>query len=75
MPTASPGSRPLFWTTALTLIAAESLAFWLVCSHQVDRAEARRLASQVTQVAFSDCLAYVQGSTIASCNRQVGRRR
>ena len=38
-------------------------------------AEARRLEVRVSQVAFSDCLEYVQGSTIASCARQVTRRR
>lgn len=68
------GLRPLFWTTAATLIAAEGLAFWVVCSHQMDRAAARRLEVQVTQVAFNDCLAYVPKSTIASCRRQVTAR-
>ncbi len=70
-----PGLRPLFWTLATTLVAGEVLAFWVVCSHQMDRAEARRLEVRVSQVAFSDCLEYVQGSTIASCARQVTRRR
>ena len=68
------GLRPLFWTTATTLIVAEGLAFWVLCSHQVDRAAARRLELQVTQVAFNDCLAYVPKSTIASCRRQVSAR-
>lgn len=66
-----PGSRRLFWTLGLSLIAVEGLAFWLVCDHQVDRAQARRVQSQAEQLAFGDCLAYVDGSTIASCSRGI----
>lgn len=67
--------RPLFWTIALTLIVAQTLAFWLVCSYQVQRAQARQTTSQVVQTAFSECLEYVQGSTIASCQRRVAAAR
>ncbi len=71
IPTPGPVSRPLFWTLGLSLVAVEGLAFWLVCDHQVDRAQARRVQSQAEQLAFGDCLAYVDGSTIASCSRGI----
>ncbi len=75
MPKHLTWSRPLFWTIGLTLVAGEVLAFWIVCSHQVQLAQARRTATQVTRMALNDCLEYVQGSTIASCQRHVGGRR
>lgn len=71
MPVPPSWSRPMLWTAGLTLIAAEGLAFWLLCDHQMDKAQARRTESQAVQLAFGDCLAYVEGSTIASCRRQV----
>ena len=71
MPVPLSGSRPLFWTLGASLIAAEGLAFWLVCDHQMDRAQARRTQTQAVQLAFGDCLEYVGGSTIASCSRWI----
>ncbi len=71
MPVLPPWSRPLLWTLGLSLVALEGLAFWLLCDHQVDRAQARLTQAQAVQVAFGDCLAYVDGSTIASCSRRV----
>ncbi|MEY4651611.1 MAG: hypothetical protein RI884_192 [Pseudomonadota bacterium] len=67
--------RALFWTTALTLLAGEALAFYLLCAHQVHRAQARRQLSQAQAQAFSDCLTYVSGSTIASCTRYMRLQR
>ena len=61
--------RPLFWAVSLGVLAAEVLSLYLLCAHQVHRAEARRLVTQVEGQAFSDCLVYVNGSTIASCAR------
>ena len=67
--------RSWFWLAAWAVLASELLAFYLLCLHQVQRAEVRRQVTQVESLAFSDCLAYVHGSTIASCGRQmvVGR--
>jgi len=67
--------RPAFWTGALTLIAGEVLAFYLLCAHQVIKAEVRGHVRQVQALAFSDCLTYVTGSTIASCGRHMVVRR
>ncbi len=63
--------RPLFWTTAVTLLAGETLALYLLCAEQVHRAEARRQLMQAQARAFSDCPAYVDGSTIGSCTRAI----
>ncbi|MEY2619556.1 MAG: hypothetical protein RL522_2558 [Pseudomonadota bacterium] len=67
--------RPLWWTATLTLLVVEALAFYLLCAQQVQRAEVRRALSQSQDRAFSDCLAYVSGSTIASCSRHLRRAR
>ena len=66
--THTPRSR-LFWTIVLGVVAAQLMAFWLLCSHQVRKAEARRNEAVVQQMALSDCLQYIPGSTIASCTR------
>ena len=61
------------WWFFLGMIAAAQLvAFWLVCSHQVRKAEARRNEIMVQQMALSDCLQYIPSSTIASCASQMG---
>jgi hypothetical protein len=46
---------------------SQLFAFWLLCSHQVRKAEARHSEAVVQQMALSDCLQYIPGSTIASC--------
>ncbi|MEJ7929247.1 hypothetical protein WG922_04600 [Ramlibacter sp. AN1015] len=56
----------------VTLAVLLGLAFYLVVSHQVRKAEARRTAAQVQQTAFSDCLQYVVGSTIGTCTSRLG---
>lgn len=56
------------WVLLAALAAAQLFALWLLCSHQVRKAEARRNESVVQQMALSDCLRYIPGSTIASCN-------
>lgn len=66
-------SRARAWWLLLAGIAAAQLfAFWLVCSHQVRVAEARRDEAQMQQMVLSDCLQYIPGSTIASCTTQMG---
>lgn len=60
------------WVLLGALAAAQLFAFWLLCSHQVRKAEARRNESVVQQMALSDCLRYIPGSTIASCNARGG---
>jgi hypothetical protein len=55
----------IFWLALGAVVVAQLFAFWLLCSHQVRRAEARQ--NVVNQMALSDCLQYIPGSTIASC--------
>jgi hypothetical protein len=68
---ASPESSRDAWLRVLLAGIASSLlfAFWLVCSQQVRVAESRQNEAVIQQMALSDCLQYVPGSTIASCNR------
>src|SRR3954462_15898550 len=61
-----PRSRAL-WILFAAIAAAQLFAFWLLCSHQVRKAEARQNEVVVQQMALSDCLQYIPGSTIASC--------
>jgi hypothetical protein len=68
--TQQPRSR-MFWMVVFGVVTAQLMAFWLLCSHQVRKAEARNSAAVVQQMALSDCLQYIPGSTIASCS---GRR-
>jgi hypothetical protein len=64
--TQQPRTR-MFWVILGALAAVQLFAFWLLCSHQVRKAEARRSEALVQQMALSDCLQYIPGSTIASC--------
>ena len=65
--TQQPRSR-MFWVVLGALVAGQLFAFWLLCSHQVRKAEARHNERTVNQMALSDCLQYIPGSTIASCS-------
>ena len=61
-----PRSRAM-WLILGALVVGQLFAFWLLCSHQVRKAEARSNEVLVHQMALSDCLQYIPGSTIASC--------
>jgi hypothetical protein len=61
----------LFWVALGALVLLQLVAFWMVCSHQVRQAEVRDNAVAVQQMALSDCLQYIPGSTIASCSSQL----
>lgn len=52
-----------------TLLAGEVLSLYLLCVQEMQRAELRRQLLQAQSRAFSECLASIRGSTIASCNR------
>lgn len=62
------GSRKRRVGVLAALAIAQLFAFWLLCSHQVRKAEARNAEWQVQQMALSDCLEYIPGSTIGSCS-------
>ncbi len=65
--TQMPRSR-LFWAALGALIAAQLVAFWMLCSGQVEQAQTRHARVQVNQLALADCLQYIPGATVASCN-------
>ena len=66
-----PGSqsqrRRAFWMIFGALAIGQLFAFWLLCSHQMRKAEARHNEAVVHQMAQADCLQFIPGSTIASC--------
>ncbi len=65
---ANEPTRTRWWWLLLAGVAMGQLfAFWLLCSHQMRKAEARHNEAVVQQMALSDCLQYIPGSTIASC--------
>lgn len=61
----------IWWLALVALAGAQLLALWMVCSDQVRKAEARSNEAVVQQMALSDCLQYIPGSTIASCVNQL----
>ncbi|MGV3493830.1 MAG: hypothetical protein ACO1OY_08185 [Ramlibacter sp.] len=79
MSTFSDAAHPVFqqprarmlWLVLGALAAGQLFAIWLLCTHQVRKAEARSNEVLVQQMALSDCLQYVPGSTIASCSRGI----
>ena len=70
--TQMPRNR-LFWVVLGGLALAQIVALWLLCSHQVRLAEARQTEIHVQQLALADCLQYIPGATIATCNSRIGR--
>ena len=65
----------LLWIALGALVLVQLVAFWMVCSQQVRQAEVRDTAIAVQQMALSDCLQYIPGSTIASCSNQIEQAR
>ncbi len=72
--TQQPRSR-MFWVVLGALAFAQLFAFWLLCSHQVRKAQARNNEMVVQQMALSDCLQDIPGSTIASCSSRPAPQR
>jgi hypothetical protein len=72
MPVLPERPGPLFWTASLCLLALLALAFFVVCSLQVEREAMRHTDTRVRRLAFTDCLDEGVGSTIASCAREFG---
>lgn len=53
------------------LAVGQLVALGMLCSQQVQKAQARDSNDVVQRMALSDCLQYVPGSTIASCRQRV----
>jgi hypothetical protein len=65
----SPGK--LFWTLVVTLMVGQFVAFWMLCVHQVRKAEVRDATLQVERMAMADCLRYIPKATLNSCASRV----
>ena len=61
----------LFWPVLAALAAGQLLAFWMLCSHQVRKAEVRDATLQVQRVAVADCLRYIPRATLNGCLTRV----
>lgn len=57
----------LFWAFAWAMVIGQLAAFWMLCSHQVRKAEMREASAQVERMAVADCLRYIPGATLSSC--------
>ena len=55
----------------LALAMGLFVAFWMVCSQQVRKAQMRDVSMQVQRVAIGDCLQYVPRATLNSCASRV----
>lgn len=73
-PTRTPAVQPrdqAFWLGATVLVLGQLVAFWMLCSQQVRKAEVRNAAMQVERLALADCLRYVPHATLTSCAQRV----
>ena len=73
-PSRNPAAFPrdqAFWLGAAVLVLGQLVAFWMLCSQQVRKAEVRNAAMQVERLALADCLRYVPQATLTSCAQRV----
>ncbi len=61
----------LFWAIASAMVVGQLVAFWMLCSHQVRKAEVRDATAQVERMAVADCLRYIPGATLSSCAARI----
>jgi hypothetical protein len=60
-----------FWLIASAVVLGQLVAFWMLCSHQVRKAEVRDAGAKVERMAVADCLRYIPGATGSSCAARV----
>lgn len=60
-----------FWLAASVLVLGQLLAFWMLCAHQVRKAEVRHASVQVERFALADCLRHVPNATLSGCAARV----
>jgi hypothetical protein len=65
----SPWAR-LVWATVAVLALVQVVAFYRLCTGQVERARARETVALDQRNALTDCLDSLHRSTISSCTRQ-----
>lgn len=67
--TQSPWAR-LVWAGVAVVALVQVVAFYQLCASQLDRAKARETVAVQQRNALTDCLDYMDGSTISSCSRR-----
>ena len=73
-PTRKPAALPrdqAFWLGATVLVLGQLVAFWMLCSQQVRKAEVRNAAMQVERVALAECLRSVPHASLTSCAQRI----
>jgi hypothetical protein len=65
----SPGK--LFWLIVSVVMLAQIIAFWMLCTDQVRKAQARDATSQVERTAMADCMRYIPKATPHSCASRI----
>jgi hypothetical protein len=60
----------LVWAGVAVLALVQVVAFYRLCTSQVERAQARESVALEQRNALTDCLDYLHKSTISSCARQ-----
>ena len=60
--------QPVFWLVLAAIVSTQLMVFYLLCTHQVRKAENRRAEAEVQRMAQADCLQYLAQSTIGSCS-------
>jgi hypothetical protein len=66
-----PAPDKLFWAVLTALAAGQLVAFWMLCAHQVRKAQMRDITVQVQRVAVADCLQYIPRATLSHCVSRV----
>jgi hypothetical protein len=72
LPKSADASRDrAIWVSATVLAVGQLIAFWMLCSHQVRKAEVRDASMHVERIALADCLRHVPNATLSSCASRV----
>jgi hypothetical protein len=53
------------------LVVVQLVAFWMLCSHQVRKAEVHNATVEMRRVAVAECLRYIPRATLNSCAHRV----
>jgi hypothetical protein len=61
----------LFWLVVIALMLGQIVAFWMLCTDQVRKAQARDAAWQVERMAMADCMRYIPKATLNSCAARI----
>lgn len=67
----APRGDRLFWAVLAALAIGQLAAVWMLCSHQVRKAQMRDITLQVQRVAVADCLQYIPRATLNNCANRV----